>query len=154
MKKLVIISALVALIAGCGAAPGPKATVEKAFSALKSGDGKALIECMSAEQVEELNASVEEMKANPEESAQMMAFLGVETTADEITSLDAAGFVSLLMKSEMFSSEFADMEMTFGAERIEGEEAWVEVTVDGETDEIKLVKENGRWVIAEGFDMM
>ncbi len=154
MKKLVIISALVALIAGCGAAPGPKATVEKAFNALKTGDGKALIECMSAEQVEELNASVEEMKVNPEESAQMMAFLGVETTADEISSLDAAGFVSLLMKSEMFSAEFADMEMTFGAERIEGEEAWVEVTVDGETDEVKLIKENGRWVIAEGFDMM
>lgn len=154
MKKLVIISALVALIAGCGAAPGPKATVEKAFNALKTGDGKALIECMSAEQVEELSASVEEMKVNPEESAQMMAFLGVETTADEISSLDAAGFVSLLMKSEMFSAELADMEMTFGAERIEGEEAWVEVTVDGETDEVKLIKENGRWVIAEGFDMM
>jgi hypothetical protein len=109
---------------------------------------------MSAEQVEELNASVEEMKVNPEESAQMMAFLGVETTADEISSLDAAGFVSLLMKSEMFSAEFADMEMTFGAERIEGEEAWVEVTVDGETDEVQLIKENGRWVIAEGFAMM
>jgi hypothetical protein len=54
----------------------------------------------------------------------------------------------------MFGSEFAEMEVTFGAERIEGDYAWVEVTVDGETEEVPLVKENGRWVIAEGFDMM
>jgi len=154
MKKLLIITAIVAMIAGCGAAPGPKATVEKAFNALKTGDGKALIECMSAEQVAELNTSVEEMKANPEESAEMMAFIGITVTAEEISNLDAAGFVSLLFQSEMFGAEFAEMEVTFGAERIEGEEAWVEVTVDGDTEEVKLVKEDGRWVIAEGFDMM
>ncbi len=154
MKKLLIITAIVAMIAGCGAAMGPKATVEKAFNALKTGDGKALIECMSAEQIAELNTSIEEMKANPEESAQMMAFIGVEVTAEEITALDAAGFVTLLLQSEMFGAEFAEMEITFGAERIEGEQAWVEVTTDGETEEVMLVKEDGRWVISEGFDMM
>lgn len=154
MKKLLIITAIVAMIAGCGAAPGPRATVEKAFNALKAGDGKALIECISAEQIAELNSSVEEMKANPEESAMMMGFLGVTVTAEEISSMDAAGFISMLLKSDMFGAELANMTVTFGAEKIEGDTATVEVTVDGETEEISLIKENGRWVIAEGFDMI
>lgn len=154
MKKLLIITAIVAMIAGCGAAPGPRATVEKAFNALKAGDGKALIECISAEQVAEINASVDELKANPEESAAMMGFIGITVTAEEISSMDAAGFISLLFKSEAFGAEFANMTVTFGAEKIDGDTATVEVTVDGDTEEINLVRENGRWVISEGFDMM
>ncbi len=152
MKKLVIISALAALIAGCGAAPGPKATVEKVINAFEAGDGKTIVECMSAADLEEFNATVEEMKANPEETAMMMGFLGITVTADEIGRLDTAGFMSLITGSELFKSEFTGM--TVGAERIEGEEAYVEVSMGGETEEVMLVKERGRWVITGGFGVM
>ena len=153
MKKLLIITAILAMLAACGAAPGPRATVEKAFGAMQNADGKALIECLASDAVTELNESIQEMKETPEESAMMMAFLGLEVTADEISNMDAAGFLSLLLKSEMFSAEIANMNVTYGAERIDGDNAWVEVTMDGMTEEIQLVNENGRWVMAEGFDM-
>jgi hypothetical protein len=153
MKKLFVITAILAMLAACGAAPGPRATVEKAFKAMQNADGKALLECLSSEAVAELNESIQEMKETPEESAMMMAFLGLEVTADEIRNLDAAGFITLLLKSDMFSAEVANMNITYGAERIDGNKAWVEVTMNGMTDEIQLVNENGRWVMDEGFDM-
>lgn len=156
MRRIFTLAALAALFCACVSpgAPGPRATVEKAMNALKGGDGKALVECMSAASLAELENTVTEMKANPEETAQMMGIFGVQITADEIRNLDVAGFMTLMMNSELFPAELKDMTVTYGEERIEGDEAWVQVTIDGEAEEVRLLKENGRWVIDEGFDMM
>lgn len=152
MKKLMIITALVALIVACGAAPGPRATVERMFKAVQNADGKTVVECLSSDAVAELNEALADMKENPEESAMMMAFIGIEATADDIRNLDAAGFITMILGSEMFAGELEGVSISYGAERIEGDAAYVEVTFNGDTEEVKLVKENGRWVMAD-FEM-
>lgn len=143
------------LLVACGAA-GPKATVEKMVQAFQAGDGKGMVECMHPEALTELDATVAEIKQNPEESVAFLGMMGVEATVEEINNLDAGAFITMMMKSPMFTEEMGTFEFTVGAERIEGETAFVELTVNGEATEVGLVKYEGRWVFdPEGdFDLM
>lgn len=154
-KSAVLMAAAVLLLLACGAA-GPKATVEKMVTAFKAGDGSGMVSCMHPEALVELDQTVAEIKENPEESAAFLGMMGVEATAEEISNLDAGKFITLMMKSPMFTEELGTFEFEVGAERIEGETAFVELTVNGETTEVKLVKYEGRWVFdPEGdFDLM
>lgn len=154
-KSTILMAAAVLLLVACGAA-GPKATVEKMVTAFKAGDGSGMVACMHPEALVELDQTVAEIKENPEESVAFLGMMGVEATAEEITNLDAGSFMTLMMKSPMFAEELGSFEFSVGAERIEGETAFVELTVNGETTEVKLVKYEGRWVFdPEGdFDLM
>lgn len=156
MKKIAVLGALVVFLAACGAALGPKATVEKMVNAFQNKDGKAMVECMHPNALAEINEGLEEMKQDPEGTAAMMMFLGIETTADEIRNLDAGGMLTMFLGSPMFAEEFEGMTFQVGAERIEGDLGWVELTVNGETDEVALVKYEGRWVFdpESDFDLM
>ncbi len=157
MRKSAILMAVAAglLLLACGAA-GPRATVEKMVTAFKAGDGSGMVSCMHPEALVELDQTVAEIKENPEESAAFLGMMGVEASAEEISALDAGSFMTLMMKSPMFAEELGSFEFTVGAERIEGETALVELTVNGEATEVKLVKYEGRWVFdPEGdFDLM
>lgn len=154
-KSTLLMAAAVLLLVACGAA-GPKATVEKMVTAFKAGDGSGMVACMHPEALVELDQTVAEIKENPEESAAYLGMMGVEATAEEISNLDAGSFMTLMMKSPMFAEELGSFEFSVGAERIEGETAFVELTVNGETTEVQLVKYEGRWVFdPEGdFDLM
>lgn len=157
MRKATLLAAAIfgLLLLACGAA-GPKATVEKMVTAFKAGDGSGMVSCMHPDALVELDQTVAEIKENPEESAAFLGMMGVEATAEEISALDAGSFITLMMKSPMFAEELGSFEFAVGAERIEGETAFVALTVNGETTEVKLVKYEGRWVFdPEGdFDLM
>lgn len=155
MKKFALAFAAVFVLAiACGGAATPDAVVKKAIDAFESGDGDALISCLSAEAVEELNGQIEEMKAAPEESAAFMAMMGIEVTADEITNMDAGDFLTKLFSSEMMAAEMPDFSsVEIGTAVIDGEEAMVPVTIDGETEEVELILENGEWKLGDMMGM-
>lgn len=155
MKKFAIALAAVFVLAmACGGAATPDAVVKKAIDAFENGDGNALISCLSAEAVEELEAQVEEMKASPEESAGFLAMMGIEVTAEEIENMSAGDFISKLFTSEMMAAEMPDFSnVEIGEAVIDGDEAMVPVTIDGETEEVELILENGEWKLGDMMGM-
>jgi len=155
MKKFALALAAVFVLAmACGGAATPEAVVKKAIDAFENGDGNALISCLSAEAVEELNAQVEEMKAAPEESAAFMAMMGIEVTAEEIENMSAGDFISKLFSSEMMAAELPDFSsVEIGEAVIDGDEAMVPVTIDGDTEEVELILENGEWKLGDMMGM-
>jgi hypothetical protein len=155
MKKLALALAAVFVLAmACGGASTPDAVVKKAIDAMENKDGNALISCLSAEAVEELNAQVEEMKAAPEESAAFMAMLGIEVTAEEIENMSAGDFITKMFESPMMADELPDFStIEIGETVIDGETATVEVTLEGETDTVELVLEDGQWKLGDMMGM-
>lgn len=153
MRKVVLMGLIAVFLAACGAAPGPRSTVEKLVKAIENGDGRAMIECMHPDIVAEIEESLVEIKENPEDAVLFLGFMGVETTADEIRNMDAGGFMTLMFKSPMFSEEFSNLAFSVGSERIEGDVAFVDMTVNGESSQVKLVRHGGRWVIDPDSDL-
>ncbi len=155
MKKFALAFAAVFVLAiACGGGGTPDAVVQKAIDALENGDGDALISCLSAEAVEELNGQIEEMKAAPEESAAFMAMMGIEITAEEIEGMDAGDFITKMFSSEMLMAEMPDFSnVEIGEAVIDGEAAMVPVTIDGETEEVELTLENGEWKLGDMMGM-
>jgi len=155
MKKFAVAFAAIFVLAiACGGAATPDQVVKKMIDAFEAKDGTAILECMSAEAVAELDAQVDEMKAAPEESAAFMAMIGIEVTADEITNMTSGEFLTKMLSSEMLADELPDMStVEIGEVVIEGETATVAVTLDGDTDNIDLVLEDGQWKIAEMMGM-
>ncbi len=155
MKKFALaLTALFVLAIACGGASTPDAVVQKALDAFENKDGNALISCLSSEAVAELDAQVEEMKAEPEQSAAFMAMLGIEVTADEISSMSAGDFMTKMFESPMMADELPDFStIEIGETVIDGETATVEVTLEGETDTVELVLEDGQWKLGDMMGM-
>ena len=155
MKKFAIaFAAVFALVIACGGAATPDAVVKKAIDAVESKDGNALISCLSAEAVAELDAQVEEMKAAPEESAAFMAMMGIEVTAEEIENMSAGDFITKLFESPMMAEELPDFSsVEIGEAVIDGETAMVPVTIDGDTEEVELILEDGEWKLGDMMGM-
>jgi len=157
MKKFALALAAVFVLAiACGGAGTPDQVVKKFIDAFQSGDGEAIVSCISADGLAELNASIESMKETPEESAGFLAMMGVEVTAEELANWTAADFLTAMMGSEMLAEEMPDFSnVEIGAAVIDGETATVPVTVDGETEDIELVLEDGSWKITgDAMSMM
>lgn len=150
MRKVAIaLAALFVLAMACGGGGTPDQVVRKFIDGFENGDGNAIISCISTDAVAELEASLEEMKADPESSAAFLGMVGIETTADEIRNMDAGAFLDMMFSSELLAAELPDFgSVEVGETRIEGDNAWVTVTMDGETDEVMLVLENGNWKIS------
>lgn len=155
MKKIAVLALAGLLLVACGAA-GPKATVEKMVKAFQSGDGQGMVECMHPDALVDIEETLAEIKQDPEGSAAFLAMMGVTVTADEVRNLNPGSFMTLMMKSPMFAEELGSFEFSVGTERIDGETATVELTVNGQTTEVKLVKHQGRWVFdpESDFDLM
>lgn len=157
MKKFAIAFAAVFVLAmACGGAATPDAVVKKAMDAMENKDGNALISCISADAVAELDAQIEEMKAAPEESAGFMAMIGIEITAEEIENMSAGDFISKMFQSEMMAAELPDFSTVVIGETViaeDGKTATVEVTMDGETDTVNLVLEDGAWKLGDMIGM-
>lgn len=156
MKKYALaLAAIFVLAIACGGGGGtPDQVVQKALDAVENADGDALLGCMSSEAVVEFEAAIEEMKATPEETAGMAAFLGIEITAEEVSNLTPGRAISLILSSEMVTAEMPDLSaVEIGEAVIDGDIATVSVTMDGETDEIELLLEDGNWKIGgDGMD--
>lgn len=155
MKKFAIaLAAVLFVVMACGGAKTPDAVVRKAIDAMENKDGNALVECMSTEAIEELDAQIEEMKAAPEESVAFMAMMGIEITAEEIENMTAGDFITKMFESEMLAEELPDFSnVEIGEAVIDGEEAMVPVTLDGETEEVELILEDGEWKLGDMMGM-
>jgi hypothetical protein len=155
MKKFAVAFAAIFVLAiACGGGGTPDQVVKKMIDGFEAKDGNAIIACMSAEAVAELQAQVDEMKATPEESAGFMAMIGIEITAEEITNMSAGDFLTKMLSSEMLADELPDMStVEIGEVVIDGETATVAVTLDGDTDTVDLILEDGQWKIAEMMGM-
>lgn len=149
MKKFALaLAAVFVLSIACGGGGTPDQVVQKFIDAAKTADGTALVGCMSAEALGELNESLEQLKESPEESAAFFEMMGVEITAEEIPDMTAGDFISALLGSEMMADEMPDFsDAVVGEAVIEGDQAMVPVTFGDDTEEIELVLEDGSWKI-------
>ncbi|MCP4647059.1 MAG: hypothetical protein GY852_04885 [bacterium] len=149
MKRLALaLAAIFVLAIACGGGGTPDQVVQRFIDGAKNADGNALVSCMSAEAVAELNESLDQLKESPEESAAFFVMMGVEITAEEIPGMTAGDFVSALLGSELMAEEMPDFsEAVIGEAIIEGDEAMVPVTFGDETEEIELILEDGAWKI-------
>ena len=155
MKRFAVVFIVVfTLILACAGAT-PDQVVKKMLDGAHSGDGNAIVSCMSAEAIQELDESLIQLKEAPEESAEFLAMLGVEMTAEEVTNMTAGDFITALLLSEVMAEEMPDFSTAvIGESIIEGEKAMVEVTIDGDTNEIELILQDGEWKLEEGLDFM
>ncbi len=157
MKKFALALAAVFVLAiACGGGGTPDQVVNKLFDGVQNGDGDAVLSCLSSDAIAGINEFVDQLKEEPEETASMAVMFGVEITADEVADLDAAKVITILLSSEMITAEMPDFStVEIGDAVIDGETATVPVTVDGETDDIELILEDGNWKVGgEGMDFM
>ena len=80
------------------------------------------------------------MKLAPNEMAAEFTSGGIEITAEDIENMTIEEFVMVMLGSA---------EIEIGDATINGETAVVPVTIEGETEQIQLVLENGRWVVVD-----
>ena len=153
-KSTFVFAAAFVLAIACGGASTPDAVVRQAIDAVVSGDGEALVGYLSSEGIEALNGQVEELKANPEESAAFLAMMGIDVTAEEIENMDAGDMITWMLQSELMQAELPDFStMEIGEPVIEGEDAVVPIVLEGESEEIELILENGEWKLGEMMGM-
>jgi hypothetical protein len=155
MKFISALSALLLLMA-CGDGAGdPGDAVLDMFVALQAGDGEKAVSYMSSSALEEMEATLDEIRAEPE-AAVYLSMMGIDLDASELEDLDARGFMVLLIESPMISGIMASVEVEIGEVSIDGETAMVEVTTtamgETETNTIPVVLENGQWKVTE-FEM-
>lgn len=157
MKKYILaVVAVFVLAVACGGAETPDQVVTKLMNGVANADGDAVVACMSAEAVAGIDEMLVEIKADPEGTAGMAVMLGITITPEEVSDLTAGKAITLLLGSEMVTAEMPDLSaIEIGAAVIDGETATVPVTMDGETEDIDLILEDGSWKIAgEGMDFM
>ena len=157
MKKFApALVAVFVLAIACGGGGTPDQVVQKLFDGVQNGDGDAVVGCLSAEALAGIDEAIVEFKADPEGTAAMAVMMGIEITADEVSDLTAAKVITILLSSEMITAEMPDFStIEIGAAVIDGETATVPVTMDGDTEDIELILEDGNWKIGgDGMSFM
>ncbi len=157
MKKFALALAAVFVLAiACGGSGTPEQVVQKLMDGVQNADGDAVVSCLSAEVLAGMDEFLVELKADPEGTAAMAVMMGIEITPDEVSNLDAAKVVTILLNSEMVTAEMPDFSaIEIGTATIDGDIATVPMTMDGETEDLELILEDGSWKIGgEGMDFM
>jgi len=147
--------ALFILITACdGETPGQ--VVSKFFTAYENADGNALINCMSREALRDINEYLDQLRETPEESAEYLTMTGMEVTAEALENMTAGDFVNTLFNSPAYADQLPDLSSAeFGKAAIYGDRALVPVTMDGNTEEIELVLEDGNWkIVGDGMEIL
>lgn len=134
----------------------PEQVVKIFFEAYENADGNALVNCMSSEGLSDINDYINQLKETPEESADYLSMIGIEITAENVKNMTAGNFVSAIFSSPVFASELPDFSSAeFGKAAIYGDRALVPVTMDGNTEEIELVLEDGNWkIVGDGMEIL
>ena len=152
MKYIPVISAFALLLACGGGAGDPGDAVLDMFAALQAGDGEKAVSYMSSSAMEEMEATLDEIKAEPEAAA-YLSMMGIEVDPDELEGMTAAEFTAKLIESPMISGIMAEAEVEIGEVTIDGETAMVEVTTtvmgESETHTVPVVMEGGSWKVTE-----
>ncbi|MCD4708127.1 MAG: hypothetical protein K8S62_10360 [Candidatus Sabulitectum sp.] len=158
MKKFALaLTAVFVLSFAClGGGGTPNQVVQNLFDAIEGGDGDAVVGCLSTEILDGFDEGLEELKADPEGTAAMAVMMGIEITPEEVADLTPGKAISIILSSEMMTSEMPDFStVEIGEAVIDGETATVPVTMDGDTEDIELVLEDGNWKIGgEGMNFM
>ncbi len=153
MKKFAIaLAAIFVLAVACGSAGTPEQVVQKFLDAWNSGDGDGVASCMSSEGLIELDGFIEILRAAPDESVAQLAMMGLEFTPEEVADLTVGQFLTAMLSSEMASADMPDLsDVVIGETTIseDGQSAVVDVTTDGEEEELELILEDGSWKISK-----
>lgn len=157
MKKFALaLAAIFVLSIACGGGETPDQVINKLMDGVQSGDGDVIISCLSAEVITGINEGLEELKADAEGTASMAVMMGITITAEEVADLTPGKALSIMLSSEMVASQMPDFStVVIGEAVVDGDVAMVPVTLDGDTEDMELVLEDGKWKIGgEGMDFM
>lgn len=156
MKKFALVLAAVFVFAmACGREVTPEHVVQRLIEALSNRNGDGVVSCMSSEDLAEVGMFIELMRVSPDESVAQLALLSLEFTPEEVADLTAGQFFTAILNSELFIDERLDFSnVEIGDAVIDGDNAMVPVIIDGNTEKIELILENGNWKIDEGIDFM
>ena len=126
------------------------------LDALKNEDGYAIINCMSAEEIEFVNSFIEAATNTPDEVFAELALMDIEVTAEELVNafenMTAVDFVLLFLTSEDYKLIFSSMEIEVGEAIIDGDTAIVRFTTGGHIEKILLFIEDDGWKIPNILD--
>ncbi len=152
MKLSVMILALGLLMGACGGG-GPGDTPEATFEALKSAvanhDFGGMFDMMAESTKEQMKPMFDALKAAPEAQQKAMC----EGMGIDAGSLDGMSFRDFfIMRGEKAAEEEEDdFENMKDAEiietKIDGEKATIKYKAGGETDTMKFILVDGKWVI-------
>ncbi|MCD6587037.1 MAG: hypothetical protein J7K88_00645 [Candidatus Fermentibacteraceae bacterium] len=134
----------------------PEQVVAVFFEAYENADGHTLVDCMSADAMADINLYMEQLRETPEESSVYLNSIGINLSAEEVTSITAGDFITALFNSEAYSEQLPDFSDTeFGHALVYGDKAIVPVTTNGDTRDMELVFEDQSWKIAaSGMDII
>ena len=126
----------------------PLEVVEIFFDSYSRGDGNTLVSCMSLEAITEINDYVLALQETPESSAEYLNSIGIQVSIEDIETLTAGNFVTLIFNSPAYAADLPDFSgAEFGEVTIIDNRAIVPVTIDGNTEPIELIIENDEWKI-------
>ncbi len=153
MKKFALaLAAIFVLAVACGSAGTPEQVVQKFIEAWNNGDGDGVAACMSSEGLAELDGFIEIMRAAPDESVAQLAMMGIELTPEEVAELTVGQFLGAMLSSEEASADMPDLSNVEIGETViaeDGQTAVVNVSADGEEEELELILEDGNWKISK-----
>jgi hypothetical protein len=135
MKCVAMVLAVMAVglcVVGCGGGgkyASPKTTMETMHAAAKAGDKPAVMACFC----EDSRKKLEEMEALLAEFAKQNPELAEKANAQDM--------------SKKMMAQAKDAKVEYGEEKIDGDTATLETTVDGRKDTAQFVKEKGAWKI-------
>ena len=118
----------------------PEEVVAFFVDMMLSSDGEFILGGLSEEELADFNAVLRVMKLAPDEMAAELTSGGIEITAEDIENMTIEEFVMVMLGSA---------EIEIGEAAINGETAVVPVTIEGETEQIHLVLENGQWIVVD-----
>ncbi len=153
MKKKIatICFAILLPLTGCSSTSNsttPLQVVEIFFDSYSRGDGNTLVSCMSEEAIADIDDYVLVLQETPESSAEYLNSIGVQVSIEDIETLTAGNFVTLIFNSPVYADELPDFSNAeFGEVTIVDNRAIVPVTIDNNTEPIELIIENDEWKI-------
>jgi len=153
MKKIVALTFFAVLfqLNGCSTTnekATPLQVVEIFFDSYSRCDGNTLVSCMSDEAIADIDDYVLTLQETPEASAEYLNSIGIQVTTEDIETLTAGNFVTLIFNSPVYADELPDFSSAeFGEATIVDNRAIVPVTIDNNTEPIELIIENDEWKI-------
>ncbi|MCD4708125.1 MAG: hypothetical protein K8S62_10350 [Candidatus Sabulitectum sp.] len=150
MKKFTLATAFILAVACGGAAPDK--VVSEFITAWNFGEGSNVVNLMSTKALADMNGTINMLKLAPEEASSQLASRGIMFTPVEVEFLTPGEFMGGMLRNVNPSyalPDFSNAEIGETAIAEDGNTAVVNITVDGETREIRLVSEGGTWKIDE-----
>jgi len=129
----------------------PEMVVKVFVDAYKNSNGYLLISFMPTEFSDEISGAIEQVMENTENTVSVFASLGIDIAEEEVEYLTVGDLITLALNLDDFFPAISSDAIEIGDAVIDGKTATVPIIIDGSMQELKLINEDGCWMMVNSF---